>query len=105
MNDALSTQPRDGARRWTLWFFFLVIFAAGLGFSYKLYEFIHDLLAEEGLRFAGAHILTYLLVAGGFFLLLLFAFLTGHFSDIEQPKYDLLEREKELDRRELEGRR
>ena len=50
---------------------------------------------------AGAHLLTYVLVAGGFFLLLLYCFLTGHFADIERPKYDLLESERANDLREF----
>ena len=84
-----------------LWIFSLVILVASLGFVSKLYEFFHDLTNEEGLRFAGAHLLTYVLVAGGFFMLLGYAFLRGHFADIEQPKYDLLEQEERRDRHEF----
>ncbi len=84
-----------------LWIFGFVIVAAALAFGWKIYEFAYDLVATEGLRFAGAHLLTYVLVAGGFFLLLLFCFLKGHFADIEKPKYDLLERERAHDLRDL----
>lgn len=84
-----------------LWIFATVILIASLGFVYKLYEFFHDITNEEGLRFAGAHLLTYVLVAGGFFMLLGYAFLRGHFANIEQPKYDLLEQEERNDRQEF----
>ena len=75
------------------WIFGTVVVLGGLAFFYKLYEFLHDLSAQEGLAFAGAPLLTYCLVAGGFLCLLAFAFIKGHFSDIEKPKYDLLETE------------
>jgi hypothetical protein len=85
---------------------FLLVFAvaiaiAGLGFAWKLFEFLEDLLAQNGLRFAGVHIAIYCLVAAGFLLLLLFTFLSGHFSDVERPKIEMLEREREHDRREF----
>ena len=84
-----------------LWIFGFVVVAGALAFGWKLYEFAADLLDDDGLRFAGAHLLTYVLVAGGFFLLLLFCFLRGHFADIEKPKYDLLDMEREHDARDF----
>jgi hypothetical protein len=97
--------PRDRAlsssrRRFLIAFFGVGSVAAGLGFCVKIYEFTDDLLAEEGIRFAGVHLLTYGLVALGFLTLLAFAFLSGHFADIEAPKYDLLRREREHDIRD-----
>ena len=96
-NDAASS-PR--LRRFLIAFFGTGSVCAGVGFCVKIYEFTDDLLAEEGIRFAGVHLLTYALVALGFLLLLTFAFLSGHFSDIEAPKYDLIdqERDREQDR-------
>ena len=84
-----------------LWIFGFVIVAGAFAFGWKIYEFAYDLINEEGLRFAGSHLLTYCLVAGGFFSLLLYCFLNGHFADIEKPKYDLLDTEKEHDLREF----
>ena len=84
-----------------LWIFAFVIVCAAIAFGWKLYEFGHDLFASDGLRFAGSHLLTYVLVAGGFFLLLLYCFMRGHFADIERPKYELLETERDHDRREF----
>jgi len=88
--------PRRGHRA-MLWFFGFIIAMAAVAFAFKFYEFFVDLARQEGFRFAGAHLLTYLLVAGGFFLLLAFAFLSGHFADIERPKYDLLDSERRHD--------
>lgn len=99
MTNATSRGERDRrVHRAMLWIFGIVILAGGAGFTFKLYEFISDLVQTEGLRFAGAHILTYLLIAGGFLILLTYAFMTGHFADIEKPKFDLLEQERRLDR-------
>ncbi len=92
--------PRS--QRVVLVVFAVVIAAAGAAFAFKFYEFFVDLAHQEGFRFAGAHVLTYLLVAGGFFLLLAHAFVRGHFNDIEQPKHDLLERERRLDHAEFD---
>lgn len=97
--DGVETRG-PGHRRWMV-FFLVVIGAAGVAFAFKLYEFFYDLSQQEGFRFAGAHLATYLLVAGGFFLLLAYAFLKGHFADIEQPKYDILESEQSYDREEF----
>jgi len=103
-----NATPEDGPRRkagdhrgWLV-FFGAVIVVAGLSFAFKFYEFFYDLSSQQGFRFAGAHLGTYLLVAAGFFLLLLFAWLHGHFADIEQPKYDILEKEIERDRARYE---
>ena len=96
-----DSQREQRVRRFMLWFFGFVVIAGGLGFSYKLYEFIADLTASEGLRFAGAHILIYLLVAGGFMLLLAFAFMTGHFANIENAKYEMLEDQTKRDHEEF----
>ena len=66
---------------------------AGLGFGVKIYEFAEDLLADQGIGFAGAHLVTYAFVAIGFLLLLAGTFLRGHYADIEKAKFDMLERE------------
>jgi hypothetical protein len=83
--------------RWALAFFGLVIVLAALAFGFKFYEFFVNLSEQRGFRFAGAHLLNYLLVAGGFFLLLAACFLGGQFADIEAPKHDLLTSERDHD--------
>ena len=84
-------------RRYVLGFFLLAMATAGVGFSVKIFEFADDLADEKGLQFAGAHLLTYGLVAIGFLLLLVHSFLCGHLRDIEEPKFDLLEKERRYD--------
>jgi hypothetical protein len=86
-------------RRCVLAFFLFSTAIAGVGFSFKIVEFADDLTAQNGLQFAGAHLLTYAIVAVGFLALLLFSFLSGHFRDIEEPKNDLLEKERRYDER------
>lgn len=93
----MNAPSRSRTHRGMLLFFALVIAGAAFAFGVKFYEFFVDLAAQEGFRFAGAHLLTYLLVAAGFFLLLGFCFVTGHFADIEKPKHDLLESERKHD--------
>jgi len=92
---------RSRTSRAMLVFFGVIIALAAFAFGFKFYEFFVDLSAQEGFRFAGAHLLTYLLVAGGFFLLLAYCFLTGHFADIERPKHDLLDSERDRDHAEF----
>jgi hypothetical protein len=98
----MAARNSSGPGRVVLWTFALAIVVAGVGFSWKLFEFFEDMLVQGGLRFAGVHLLVYVMVAAGFLLLLAAAFLAGHFSDIERPKYELLEREREHDRIEFE---
>jgi hypothetical protein len=86
-------------RRAILAVFLLAMGVAGVGFSVKLVEFAQDLTAESGLQFAGAHLLVYGLIALGFLMLLGLCFLRGHFKDLEEPKYDLLEKERRHDAR------
>jgi len=95
---------RQGFTRRTkviLWIFVLVFVGVGITVGEKLYEWFQDLTDTAGIHFAGPHLITYFLLALGFLLLLGFAFFSGHFSNIEQPKYDMLEQEKEYDRREF----
>lgn len=100
MSDAAPAPARRRMRA-MLWAFGLGAAAAGVGFGVKVHEFADDLLAEQGIGFAGTHLVTYALVAAGFLLLLAGTFLRGHYADVEQPKHDLLAAERERDRREF----
>lgn len=95
--------PRRVPGRRVTFVFLVGALAAGVGFGVKLYEFAEDLLADQGIGFAGAHLLTYALVAAGFVLLLLGTFLRGHWADIEKPKFELIEKERAHDRNERPG--
>ncbi len=54
-------------------------------------------VVEEGIQFAGVHLMPYCLVACGFLALLAHAFLKGHFADIERPKFEIIDRERAYD--------
>jgi len=99
----IGAGERRAPARWVTVVFLLGALAAGLGFGVKLYEFAEDLLADQGIGFAGAHLITYALVAAGFVLLLLGTFLRGHWADIEKPKFELIEKERAHDRNERPG--
>lgn len=98
----LEERRRKPMGRVVLWFFVVGTAIAGLGFGYKMYEFFWALTRQEGFEFAGVHLIVYGLVAAGFLALLAHSFLRGHFSDIEAPKHEMLEREIESDRAEFE---
>ncbi|KAA3604942.1 MAG: cbb3-type cytochrome oxidase assembly protein CcoS [Planctomycetota bacterium] len=79
-------------------FFGTVSILAGGGFLYKLYEFFMSIDDKNIIGFAIAPLVNYVLVAGGFLALLVWAFLSGQFSDIEKPKIDLLIDQEKYDR-------
>ncbi|HYC77607.1 MAG TPA: hypothetical protein VEI02_08270 [Planctomycetota bacterium] len=93
-----ARRRRTLARRVTLGFFVLLMAGGGLGFCVKIHNFLQDWLDGNGINFGGSHLVSYGLTAAGYALLLGFAFLKGHFADIERPKYDLIAREESLDR-------
>jgi hypothetical protein len=74
--------------------FFLV--PAGAGFINKFREFLVLAGDDEG-SFTVMPILNYLLSSLGFCLLLFWAALHGMFSDVEKPKYAMLDSERMLD--------
>ncbi len=98
-----STRPTRTANKYVVRLFIVAAVAAGLGFSVKIFEFMQDMLNSSGMHFAGAHLAVYFCVAGGCLMLLAYTFFSGHFSDIEKPKYELLEREIKNDREEFGG--
>lgn len=98
--DPKAPETRLWKRFWVI-FFGVGTFIGGLGFSMKIWSFMHDLMDAGGIQFAAIHLGTYFLVAIGFVLLLTFAFLRGHFSDIEAPKFTMIEEERRHDRAEF----
>jgi hypothetical protein len=79
------------------WFAFLVVIFAGLGFTYKLTQFIRTMLNDEVQGFALVPVTTYFIVGIGYLCLFVWSYLQGHYKDVEAPKYRLLEREALLD--------
>ena len=97
------TEPRpERTSRTMLVFLIFVVILSGLGFLFKLVEFIATFDEDPSQSFALMPVVTYLTVASGFFCLLIWSILGGHFRNIEQAKYDMLENEKKLD--QAEGR-
>src|SRR3990167_7161325 len=74
------------------WVILGVTFAAAT-FIYKLIEIMETVPMGEVAGFAIIQVITYLLVAIGFFSLFIWSFLKGDFKDIEKVKYRVLEME------------
>jgi len=92
--ELIMASPRNlQAPRGMIIAFGFIVFFAAVAFGVKIYEFLTDLLDDGGIGFAGSHLLTYVLVAAGFILLLVHAFISGHFAAIEEPKHTMLEKE------------
>jgi len=69
------------------------------GFGMKFIEFIALFRGSPEGVFAISPITNYLLASLGFFCLLCWAIAHGMFSDVEKPKYTMLETERFLDER------
>jgi nitrogen fixation-related uncharacterized protein len=90
-------RPNERVPLWLMGVFVVVIVAAACGFVFKMYEFSKSLHDSPDVSFALMPIVTYLVVAGGFFFLLAWSFFSGHYKDIEGPKHFLLANERALD--------
>lgn len=91
--------PSPRARRF-LWIFSVaMVVVAGSAFLMKLIEFFATATREGTGALASflIPVLNYLLVAAGFFCLFLWAYLKGHFRDLEAPKYRMLELDRQYD--------
>ena len=97
-------RPQRGrGGNWFLWIFGpAVVIIAGTAFVFKLIEFFYT-ATREGPEALGSFlmpVLTYLMVAAGFLCLFFWAYFTGQFRDVEEPKYRMLELQREIDRME-----
>jgi len=77
-----------------------ILIPGGIGFGEKLYQFFRVLQSSAEGRFALLPIATYLLVSLGFVLIMIWGSLKGMLSDVEGPKYEMLDREEALDAKE-----
>ena len=77
-----------GQNRMLTWFAIMVVVCAGLGFCYKLVEFLRTMLANDIRGFALISVSTYIVVAVGYLLLFIWSYLQGHYRDVEGPKYE-----------------
>ena len=67
------------------------------GFGMKFVEFVALFRSSSDGVFAISPIMNYLLAGMGFFCLLCWAMAHGMFTDVERPKYTMLETEHRLD--------
>ncbi len=76
------------------------VLAAGTTFMYKLYEYIAAAATGHMPGIISATVLPYFFISTGFLLLAGWAWLGGHYKDIEEPKRDMLRQEEEYERME-----
>jgi len=94
-----ATPPSSSAANRFVWGFGVVmVIIAGGGFLMKLIEFVTVLLSDEPMQFAFLPVVTYLMVAAGYACLFFWAYISGHFKNIEAPKYRMLQMQNEIDR-------
>ncbi len=91
-------------RKWVVLIMAVLILVPGaIGFGDKLYQFFMVLTKNPQGRFALVPLASYLLVSMGFIFVFIWGLMKGMLSDIEAPKYTMLEREKQLDAEEAHG--
>lgn len=83
---------------WLMGVFILI--PGGMGFGEKLYQFFHVLRSDSEGRFALVPIATYFLISLGFIFVLIWGAMKGMLSDIEGPKFSMLEQDEVLNRQE-----
>jgi hypothetical protein len=76
---------------------FAVILPGGISFTAKMIAYSKVELVEEGMAGFALPFINYIFVALGFVALFAWAFFMGHFRDIEQPAYDMLNLEMTFD--------
>lgn len=81
----------------TIIMIFAVILPGGISFVSKMVAYSKVELVEDGMAGFALPFINYIFVALGFVALFTWAFFMGHFRDIEQPSYDMLNREMSFD--------
>lgn len=79
---------------------FMVILPGGLSFLAKVASYFMVEM-EEGMAGFALPFFNYLFVALGFVSLFIWAFLRGHFKEINRPSYDMLEMERSFEDSDL----
>jgi nitrogen fixation-related uncharacterized protein len=74
---------------------------AGLGFTYKMSEFAMTIVKNEVEGFGAIAVMTYLIGTVPLVFLMLWAVMTGRFSDLEATKQRLFELHDEIERGDL----
>ncbi len=81
----------------TIIMIFAVILPGGISFISKMIAYSKVELVEDGMAGFALPFINYIFVALGFVALFTWAFFMGHFRDIEQPSFDMLNREMSFD--------
>jgi len=98
-----AATPGDSGRRTYMGIAIVATFVAGGAFVYKIAEFIHTLESPDVEGFVTVPVTVYFIVAAGYLCLLVWSWMRGDFERIEEPKYEMLERELEYERLEERG--
>lgn len=98
-NPGSKSRRRDKTPMWVMVFLVGTIALAGVGFVFKLAEFIKSWVNSGGADFAIVPVATYLAVSAGYLCFFVWAYRRGMFTDIEAPKYRMLEMQDEIDAR------
>jgi hypothetical protein len=75
------------------------IVLSGVAFAYKIATFIWTLSSPDFRGTFDVGIVVYFVVTAGWLCLLVWAFLTGKFTQMERAKLEMLEQEEEYERR------
>lgn len=96
---ASGAAARSARWQWriTIAFAVMILLPSMYGFAGKFIELVHVFRGEPGGAFAVAPIVNYLLASLGFLCMLVWATWNGMFHDVERPKFDMLEHERQLD--------
>lgn len=95
------SKTKDRPRTAITIFFVTAVTAAGGMFCFKLHSFLQTIKRDELAGFAFDPIMIYAFVAVGFLFMLAWAYMSGQFRNIEEPKHDMLKR---FDEQELAER-
>jgi hypothetical protein len=87
-------------RRVVTWGVGVAVAGGGVTFCFKLWEFVETASRGDMPGFAFATVVSYFIATAGFLCLAAWAFLRGHYRDIEEPKHRLLDTEARYDRLE-----
>jgi nitrogen fixation-related uncharacterized protein len=79
-------------------FAIVVMVVAGTSFVYKMTEFALTIVNDDIQGFGAVAVATYLIGMLPIVFITLWAVLSGKFSDIERPKFRLLELDREIER-------
>lgn len=102
MSSAEPVRKRSGRLAY-IWIMVVATLVAGAAFVLKIAEFLHTLESPDADGFITVPIVVYFLVAAGYGFLLAWAWAKGDFRRIEEPKYEMLERELEYEQLEKQG--